>query len=374
MGNKTYKIGISGSYGGMNLGDEAILQSIIVQIRESTLAEVTIFSRAPLDTKQRHQVEKVVDVRNLSINEIKPEIEPLDLFILGGGGLLYDADARFYLREVKVARDLGIPVMLYAIGAGPLNNVASQNHVAEILNNVNAITVRDSDSQRLLESLGVHQDIIVTADPAFLIKPEPLPEDTLVKEHLNGDRPIVGMSVRELGVAAPDLDEQKYHTLLANAADFIVDRFNADIVFVPTERKNLDVQHSHAVISQMLKPQRAHVLKGKYTPGQLLSIMGYFKFAVGMRLHFLIFAALQNVPFVALPYASKVKGLLHDLGLIMPPIELVNAGRLIAHLDHSWDLQEQLRQQIKEKLPLIQQRSRRTNEILLSLLNKKNPQ
>lgn len=371
MTEKTYKIGISGSYGGMNLGDEAILQSIIAQIRSSVKAEITVFSRVARDTNERHDIEKVVDVRSLSINEVRPEIQPLDVFILGGGGLLYDADAKLYLREVTVAQELGVPVMLYAIGAGPLKDPASHKFISETLNKVDVITVRDSDSQRLLESLGVHQDIVVTADPAFLILPEPLLDGTLVKEQLNGNRPIVGMSVRELGVAAPDLDEQKYHSLLANAADFMVDRFNADIVFVPTERKNLDIQHSHAVISQMLKPHRAHVLKGKYTPGQLLNIMGHFRFAVGMRLHFLIFAALQNVPFVALPYASKVKGLLGDLSLEMPPIELVNAGRLIAHLDHSWDLQDQQRSQIKDKLPAIQERSKRSNTLLLELLHKK---
>lgn len=65
------------------------------------------------------------------------------------------------------------------------------------------------------------------------------------------------MSVREPGVAAPDLDEKLYHRLLANAADFMVDRMNADIIFISMERKALDLQHSPAVITQMQKPQRA---------------------------------------------------------------------------------------------------------------------
>ena len=37
-----------------------------------------------------------------------------------------------------------------------------------------------------------------------------------------------------------------------------------------------------------------------------------------MRLHFLIFVALRGTPFAALPYASKVTGLLEDLEMGTP--------------------------------------------------------
>src|SRR5712664_3531843 len=363
-----YKVGITGSYGGMNLGDEAILQSIITQLRKDLPVEITVFSRDAEDTKRRHGVERSIPVRKLSRAEVQPEIERLDLLVFGGGGILYDAEARIYLREVGIAKEKGVPVMLYAVGAGPLNDPTIQNAVRECLEHVEAITVRERSAQQVLEAAGVHRDITVTADPALLLKPEPLPRGVLKHEGLEGRRRLIGMSVREPGVAAPDLDHRVYHALLANAADYMVDRFDCDVVFVPMERSVLDTQHSHAVISKMLRAQRATVLKGEYTSGQMLSLMSRFSFAVGMRLHFLVFAALQGVPFVALPYSGKVSGFLDDLKVPTPPLNLVNAGRLIAHLDQSWDRRRSMKALLAESVPVLQERAQETHQILLKVL------
>ena len=372
MGAKNPVVGITGSYGGLNLGDEAILQSMIEQLRrEIPGVEITVFSRDAEDTKKRHHVERVIAVRKLSRSEVAPEVERLDLLLFGGGGILYDADARTYLREVLIAKEKDVPVMLFACGAGPLTDPAVQAAVREALDGVAAITLRERSAQQVLEEAGVHRDVIVTADPALLLKPEPLPRNFLKIEGLEGRRRLIGMSVREPGVAAPDIDENVYHSLLANAADFMVDRFDADIVFVPMERSVLDTQHSHAVIAKMLRAQRANVLKGEYTSGQILSWMGRFQFAVGMRLHFLIFAALRGVPFVALPYSGKVSGFLEDLKLPAPPLKLVNPGRLIAHIDASWDRRRSLRSTLKKSLPALQERSRQTVQIAVEVLKRR---
>jgi polysaccharide pyruvyl transferase CsaB len=370
MAKDLYRIGITGSYGGLNLGDEAILHSIITQLRRDLPAEITVFSRDPDDTKRRHGVERAVAVRKMSRAEAVPEVERLDLLIVGGGGILFDAEARIYLREAQIAREKGVPVMLYAIGAGPLKHAGAQAVVREVLDQVDVVTVRERSAQQVLEEAGVHREIIVTADPALLLKPEPLPRGVLKSEGLEGRRRLIGMSVREPGVAAPDIDPKEYHSLLSNAADFMVDRYDADVVFVPMEHSVLDLQHSHAVIAQMLRAQRASVLKSVYTSGQLLSLMSRFHFVVGMRLHFLIFAALRGVPFVALPYAGKVSGFLEELQIPAPPMQLVNAGRLMAYIDESWDQMRAIKAKLAKNVPPLQKRAQETHRILLELVNR----
>jgi len=273
--------------------------------------------------------------------------------------------------EVALAQERGVPVMVYAVSAGPLQDPAAQKVVQASLSRADVVTVRERRARQVLEEIGVHRDIEVTADPALLLEPEPLPPDALKHEGLEGRHRLVGVSVREPGVAAPDIDEQHYHGLLANAADYMVDRLDADLVFVPMERRVQDMQHSHAVIAQMACADRATVLKGEYTSGQMLSMVGHFEFAVGMRLHFLMFAALQRVPFVALPYASKVLGFLEDLEMPMVPLQRLDAGRLIAHIDRSWDLRGDIQAKIEGALPGLQARARETHNLAMRLLTKR---
>ncbi|AKF04830.1 Poly(glycerol-phosphate) alpha-glucosyltransferase [Sandaracinus amylolyticus] len=360
------RIGISGSYGGMNLGDEAILAGIVSQLRASASAEITVFTRNVADTLARHAVDRAVPVRQLTRAEIVPEIRRLDVLVLGGGGILYDRDAEAYLREVFVAHELGVPVMLYAISAGPLVTASSMHAVRAALDRVQAITVRDRLALRLLEDVGVTRPIHLTADPALLLEPEPLPRDALLAEGVDFDRHLVGFSVREPGPAAPDIDPDEYYALLANAADFVVERYDADVVFVAME--TTDVTHSHGVVAHMKNAERAEILRRRYSPGQVLDLLGRFDFAIGMRLHFLIFAALRGTPFMALPYASKVSGLLDDLGMDASPLGETGIGQLLARIDRSWDRRGEIRGTIEERIRGLRARAMRTNEHLLGLL------
>lgn len=363
-----YRVGISGSYGGMNLGDEAILEVILKELRACLDADITVFSRSPKDTEKRHKV-RAVPIRELHKDEVLEELRKLDLLVLGGGGILFDGMVESFLRDVNWAKELGVPVMVYAISVGPLKTPESKQLVVETLNKVEKITVREGEAKRTLHDLGVAHEIEVTADPALLLSPQEFTKEMLKKEGIEPDMTLVGFSVREPGPAAPDLNIDHYHAILANAADFMVERFDAHILFVPMELgENRDLQHSHGVISKMANAKRASVLKGEYTSAQVLGLIRHMAFAVGMRLHFLMFAGIQHVPFVALPYASKVTGFLADLEMPMTPIEGLNVGKLCAFLDRSWDNRKTMQKKLEEKTLPLQERAKRTNQILCELL------
>jgi polysaccharide pyruvyl transferase CsaB len=369
MHEKQYHIGITGSYGGMNLGDEAILETIIHQLKAAMPSlHITVFTKDCEDTLHRHPVDNAVAIQDLIRKEAQSEIENIDLLILGGGGILYDRDVKLYLREVEIAHELGIPVVIYAIGTGPLNDPENRKSVVKNLSRAAAVTVRDRQALKQLEEVGVKQKIILTADPALLLEPTPLPPDAIQQEGLDRKHRLVGFSVREPGPAAPDMDIDHYHALLADTADFMVSRLDAKVIFVPLEQKVHDPQHSHGVISRMRHANRATVLKGKYTSGQLLTLISHFEFCVGMRLHFLIFSAIQGIPFAALPYAAKVQGFLEELEMPVPPLQDITTGNLIAYIDRVWDMRAKISKQISSNVDELKQRASQTNRIVLDVL------
>src|SRR2546428_841438 len=87
-----------------------------------------------------------------------------------------------------------------------------------------------------------------------------------------------------------------------------------------------------------------------------------------------IFAGIQTVPFVPLPYASKVSGFWSDLEMPMPPIAALNVGKLCAFLDRSWDLRNRIKKQLEERVPPLQERAKQTNRILCDLLRSLKPE
>jgi polysaccharide pyruvyl transferase CsaB len=363
-------IGICGSYGGLNTGDEAILSSMLASLRASRPGEsdeFVVFSRNADHTRSHHRVDRVVPTRELNREEVLPEIERLDLFLLGGGGILYDGEAPVYLRDVRLAQERGVPTFAFAVGVGPLDEPEDRELVRATLERLDAVTVRDEASKRVLEHIGVERHVDVTADPALLLQPESVSSECLAGEGMPVGRPLVGLSVREPGKAASDLDEGGYHDLLAQTADYVVHRFDADVVFLPTERD--DIRHGHGVASRMVATERAHVLKRPLEPRQLLGLVGHLDLVVAMRLHVLIFAALEATPFLPLPYANKVAEFVTAVGVPPPaPVRRESAGPLLAAIDRTWDTREEQRRLLREHVPVLRERAEHTVELALLTL------
>jgi polysaccharide pyruvyl transferase WcaK-like protein len=123
--------------------------------------------------------------------------------------------------------------MKYAVGFGPLKDNTVKNRIRKALNKTKVMTARELSAKKEPQDLGVTAPIVVTADPAWLLEPEPFPEDMLRREGIEENKRLIGISFHEPGSAAPNIDPIVYHSLVANARDFVINRLGAKIIFLP---------------------------------------------------------------------------------------------------------------------------------------------
>jgi polysaccharide pyruvyl transferase WcaK-like protein len=100
-----------------------------------------------------------------------------------------------------------------------------------------------------------------------------------------------------------------------------------------------------------------------------MGLVGRCELAVGMRLHFLIFAAVTGTPMMALPYAPKVGDLLVTLGVSdWVKTDEAHIGVLLANLDRLWDNRDSQMKAVAERLPALQALARRTASRALAVI------
>jgi len=114
---------ISGYYGFNNLGDEAILETMIRSIsRMDDKIELTVLTASPEKTERDLGIKTVHRSNVLSV--IKA-VKNTDVLISGGGSLLQDTTSKrsihYYLAVILFGLMFKKKVMLYSHGIGPVN-------------------------------------------------------------------------------------------------------------------------------------------------------------------------------------------------------------------------------------------------------------
>ncbi len=362
------RVVISGYYGFHNNGDEAMLYAILSALgRRVPRLEAVVLSRDPAYTAEAFGVESIP---RHDLNRIWRALQGADLLISGGGGLLQDVTGPksilYYLGIVQMARMLGKPVFFYGQGIGPVRTALGKGLIRLVVNSVNMITVRDVESKRELERLGVTAPpVYVTADPALglsedMVRPERGGE--ILRGLGLGAAPLAGISVR------PWKNFEEYKRVLAVVADRLVDR-GWQVLFVPMHYP-ADVEVCRQVAGHMQNP--ACVFADRVDFRELLSVVANLDLAIGMRLHFLIFSAMAGVPLVGVSYDPKVDRFLKLVG--MPPAHDVGGLRaepLWRAVEASINGREQIRPKILARVAGLRREALVSAELAGALLEKK---
>lgn len=170
--NKRKNVVICGYFGYGNLGDEAMLASLVSSLKENECVEnICVMSARPKYTSERYGV---CAVSRFDISDVCVELSKADAMIFGGGNILQDKTSTksllYYLQIIRMARARACKVVLCANGIGPVIHQKNMARVREALELSDYISIRDEASLSLARILTGREDICGTSDLVFALK------------------------------------------------------------------------------------------------------------------------------------------------------------------------------------------------------------
>lgn len=303
---KRYDFILSGYYGYKNNGDEALLTAIMNNLRSRKKdVRIAVLSYRPKDTKEEFLVDSV---SRFNIFRIIGCMRKAKVFLSGGGTLIHDATSShslyYYLFTIRLAKLMGLKLMFYANGYGPIKpkNIKAAVRGTEL---ADCITLRDTLSLEEMRNKGVkNENISVTADPALTLNKvnDYITEKILKNEGIPCAGKYIGISVRKWNSA-----EEGFADKIAKLADYLSEKYGTRTLFIPFKISD-DYALSKEIADKM--KSESYVIKESYESSVLMGIISKCEMLIGMRLHSLVYASNVSVPVIGLVYDPKIKGFL----------------------------------------------------------------
>lgn len=330
---------ISGYYGFKNTGDDSLLKAIVDSLKEQKEnITITVLSKTPKETSALYGVKSINRFNFIRICSI---LKKTRLLISGGGSLLQDVTSTksylYYSTIIKLALKYKAKVMVYANGIGPLTNRKNRDDCRKLLEKVDVITLRDSNSMQELVNMGLKKDVSVTADPAFSLQSN----DASIGE----DYFIV--SVRKWKKLPEGFDRT-----IAEICKNVKEKHNLTPVLVPMQSK-LDMD----LCTKIAKLCDGEVKSGFENIGNMLAFFKNSRFVMGMRLHALIYSLSMGVPVIPLSYDPKIDAIVEKWQCKKFSADNFDPQDLLLQIDEVIKNREKISQKITETTKIMKEKT-----------------
>ena len=325
------RVVLHGGYGKHNLGDDAILDVLLGQVKAHVPdARVTVLAHGPEFVRRRYGVR----AHHFTTPGALRAVLASDLYVIGGGGIvnrinsysgmqrlrLLDPKGKFLFVAAALARAFGAKVMLHSVGITSFPDALVRRLTLSTVKWAHAISVRDLFSARLLKQAGVTRPIPVVYDPAVRLIPAS-PErarQILSAEGADLTKPSVVVNFRP--VADPAVDNEHTAYVAACLVRRLIECYNLQVIFFPFGR------HPHKAVENdlaFLARMRVHlgqvdnllVIRNEYTPAEAKAMLGQARVCVVERLHAAILAVSIGVPIVNVSYDDKATAFMEMVAL-----------------------------------------------------------
>ncbi len=360
------KILISGYYGFGNIGDEAILQAMVVELnKRAGVEDITVLSNTPTQTELEIGVKAV---NRSSISQVVKSIKDCEVLISGGGSLLQDGTSRisiyYYLFIYFVAMILKKKIIIFSHGIGPVNKKMNKKLIKFVFNRVSSISVRDEESKEELIGYGVGaKSIDVTADPviSYTKKGAELGVETLSSYDENYDPklPSIGMALKSSKKTCIKSD-------IVKVIKTLKEKQPCNIILLPFHYSE-DLSLIQEI--KVLSGERIIVADKRHSVDEMFSMIESLDVLIGVRLHALIFAAVVNTPVVGISYDPKIDAFLKSVDEnVSCTIDQLNVEGIIEKIEDIVGNQKVYREKISSKTTALKVKLSQYNSRIKKIL------
>ncbi len=354
------RVAVAGSYGFMDIGDEAMLTEDLDYMHQTLgipRSQIHLFGAQPDYVSQYHNhpvancisseilVSDAQTARNpptrprsvrkrikamlrnyrhpVAVSPAQEVLEHCDVALVTGGGTINTREGRRWSLErihliVSEFKRHGLPVFMSGQTIGPLGANGDDDRLArETVEMVDVLTVRDAEySRRYLDLIGAHpRELIETFDDAYSLpcRDAELPEEL---DQLLDTRRVAAVNVTDYTA-----DEPAKRQFVAEMIEHLLDQKWVDHVVCVSHTPS-DLQRLWMVrdmVRNRLKSQITVPDTRYWRDASIKRLISRCVIALGGRYHFIVFAGTSNTPFVGMAgnHYSYVKqdGFARPLGL-----------------------------------------------------------
>lgn len=284
------KIAISGYYGFKNFGDEAILSVLVNHLKSLQNTDITVFSS---DVEYTEKTYGVKAVKRFCLKNVLKTIKDCDVLVSGGGSLLQDVTSLksliYYAFIIAMGLFFNKKVVIFAQGIGPLNSNVAQNIVKNLLKYCSYVTVRDENSLKLLEKLGIKSELVCDPIYSLDIKSEPQ----------NG---VVGVQLRDFKTMNQELLQKLALLIVTKFSDKKIEIFSLQ------KTQDLDLCKRFEAIVKSFNPD----ICTEIVEDDIVNRLSRLEYLIGMRFHAVLVALKCGVRTCAINYDVKVEKIATD--------------------------------------------------------------
>jgi len=416
---KSFKIVITSSHAN-NRGDEAAQRNMINLLRRLIpSAKFTVLTISPegLDLQENARIIQTFSAsrktglfiilwtffRSLGIRlptfnkgrEIFEAIEEManaDIIISAPGGpyfgdLYTSHEIQEHLLHISLSKILRKPVMIYGPSMGPFK-IRWRNVIRRyLLNKIEIISLRDRISKEYLQDLNLSRPLVyITADSAFqdiTSVSNDLAEEIMIAEKIidsqkeSNNKFLVGITPAGAewnyrNVVNPQEEQERYNQIMAKAIDYLIDKFDATIVFFPQLYGNSDdMPLIKNIIRLVDKKGNVRILSKKWDSDVQQAIISQMELFIGNRYHSVIFALKGKVPTVCLAYEHKSVGIMQAAMMDKYIINIndLTYENLIIMIKQAWNQREEIKEVLKSQVEIIRKHSLMNSILAMALIN-----